>query len=270
MQVPPALPPMNNNRLPVQHNTHRYEPPAHLPQPPAVSNAQWPQDRQPYRSNAEAHPAPAPAPAPPTMTFKRAFAKPTAAGKVDHTQMRKFFPGDDEDGSSQAQDEDDAARRREPEPAPAPPPPAEQAESIIPGLHMASQEEPRTEPSQQHQSPKAKGDTPAPAAPERAPQKAGVVPTRPEEVYERLSQVGEGTYGKVYKARNTESGSLVALKRIRMEAEKDGFPITSVREIKLLQSLRHPNVVALSEMMVSKGRSNGHSHSLEREANRAG
>jgi CTD kinase subunit alpha len=74
-----------------------------------------------------------------------------------------------------------------------------------------------------------------------------------KEVYERLSQVGEGTYGKVYKARNIEDGTIVALKRIRMEAERDGFPITSVREIKLLQSLRHENVVNLAEMMVSHG-----------------
>ncbi|SCZ88524.1 BZ3500_MvSof-1268-A1-R1_Chr10-2g02988 [Microbotryum saponariae] len=82
-----------------------------------------------------------------------------------------------------------------------------------------------------------------------------VVPAAPPptEIYECLVQVGEGTYGKVYKARNTETGALVALKRIRMEAEKDGFPITAVREIKLLQSLRHSNVVNLLEMMVSKG-----------------
>ena len=79
-------------------------------------------------------------------------------------------------------------------------------------------------------------------------------PPAPKEVYERLNQVGEGTYGKVYKARNTEDGSFVALKRIRMEIEKDGFPVTSVREIKLLQSLRHPNVVMLKEMMVSSGK----------------
>lgn len=73
------------------------------------------------------------------------------------------------------------------------------------------------------------------------------------ELYERLAQVGEGTYGKVYKARRQDTGKLVALKRIRMEAEKDGFPVTAIREIKLLQSLDHPNVLKLMEMMVSKG-----------------
>ncbi|KAG5440810.1 hypothetical protein PCK2_000109 [Pneumocystis canis] len=71
-------------------------------------------------------------------------------------------------------------------------------------------------------------------------------------VYERIGQVGEGTYGKVYKARNRITNELVALKKIRMEYEKNGFPITAMREIKLLQSLKHPNVVCLLEMMVEK------------------
>jgi hypothetical protein len=73
------------------------------------------------------------------------------------------------------------------------------------------------------------------------------------ELYAIVSQVGEGTFGKVYKARNTVTNVYVALKRIRMEAERDGFPVTAMREIKLLQSLRHENVVRLYEMMVSNG-----------------
>lgn len=74
------------------------------------------------------------------------------------------------------------------------------------------------------------------------------------ELYTIVSQVGEGTFGKVYKAQNTISKLFVALKRIRMENERDGFPVTAMREIKLLQSLRHPNVVRLYEMMVSNGK----------------
>lgn len=74
--------------------------------------------------------------------------------------------------------------------------------------------------------------------------------------YNILAQVGEGTFGKVYKARNSVTGVLVALKRIRMETEKDGFPVTAMREIKLLQSLRHENIVQLYEMIVSNGKSN--------------
>ena len=73
------------------------------------------------------------------------------------------------------------------------------------------------------------------------------------DLYAIVSLVGEGTFGKVYKARNTVTKVYVALKRIRMESERDGFPVTAMREIKLLQSLRHPNIVRLYEMMVSNG-----------------
>lgn len=75
-----------------------------------------------------------------------------------------------------------------------------------------------------------------------------------DEVYVIVSQVGEGTFGKVYKAKNIITGKYVALKRIRMEAERDGFPVTAMREIKLLQSLSHENIVRLHEMMVANGK----------------
>ncbi|KAI9340842.1 kinase-like domain-containing protein [Obelidium mucronatum] len=61
--------------------------------------------------------------------------------------------------------------------------------------------------------------------------------------------VGEGTYGKVYKAINRKTNQIVALKRVRIETEKEGFPITGVREIKILTALRHENVVRLLEII---------------------
>ncbi|KAF5390655.1 hypothetical protein D9757_002769 [Collybiopsis confluens] len=80
---------------------------------------------------------------------------------------------------------------------------------------------------------------------------ATAAPVSRPDLYSIVGQVGEGTFGKVYKARNTVTNIHVALKRIRMESERDGFPVTAMREIKLLQSLRHDNVVRLYEMMVS-------------------
>lgn len=77
-----------------------------------------------------------------------------------------------------------------------------------------------------------------------------------ESVYYRKtgneSVVGSGTYGKVYKGVHVYTARGVALKKIRMEGERDGFPVTATREIKLLQSLNHTNVVALQEVMVEK------------------
>lgn len=90
-------------------------------------------------------------------------------------------------------------------------------------------------------------DGPAPLMPLTQPARA-----MPTELYTRIAQVGEGTYGQVFKARSEQTGIFVALKKIRMEAEKDGFPITAMREIKLLQMLRHPNVVRLHEMMTAR------------------
>ena len=73
-----------------------------------------------------------------------------------------------------------------------------------------------------------------------------------DEAYEIVAQVGEGTYGQVYKASAERSGALVALKKIRMETAREGFPVTSMREMKLLQLLRHENVIRLHETMTSR------------------
>lgn len=137
------------------------------------------------------------------------------------------------------------ARRLPLPPPPPPPPPIEQTKLLSPDPIPEASLNP-VEASQPPPVTPSVAPTPIPSIVE--PQ-----PPRPTELYERLVQVGEGTYGKVYKAKNVETGNLVALKRIRMEAEKDGFPVTAVREIKLLQNLRHPNVVDLVEMLVSKG-----------------
>ncbi|TLS25429.1 hypothetical protein PpBr36_07403 [Pyricularia pennisetigena] len=68
--------------------------------------------------------------------------------------------------------------------------------------------------------------------------------------YEVLGKLGEGTFGEVHKARSKKTGAIVALKKIIMHNEKDGFPITALREIKLLKLLSHPNVLRLEDMAV--------------------
>lgn len=61
--------------------------------------------------------------------------------------------------------------------------------------------------------------------------------------FKRTGKLGEGTYGIVYKAINTETGQTVALKRIRLESEDEGVPCTAIREISLLKELDHENIV---------------------------
>lgn len=52
-----------------------------------------------------------------------------------------------------------------------------------------------------------------------------------------------GTYGVVYKARDVTTNQIVALKKIRLEAEDEGVPSTAIREISLLKELKDDNIV---------------------------
>ncbi|KAI3410105.1 Cyclin-dependent kinase 12 [Globodera pallida] len=70
--------------------------------------------------------------------------------------------------------------------------------------------------------------------------------------YRIIEQVGEGTYGQVYKASDAQTGRMVALKKVRLENEKEGFPITAVREIKILRQLDHPNIVKLLDIVTDR------------------
>ncbi|XP_018334512.1 cyclin-dependent kinase 12 isoform X1 [Agrilus planipennis] len=72
------------------------------------------------------------------------------------------------------------------------------------------------------------------------------------DVFEVITQIGEGTYGQVYKARDMQTSEMVALKKVRLENEKEGFPITAVREIKILRQLNHKNIVNLREIVTDK------------------
>ena len=57
------------------------------------------------------------------------------------------------------------------------------------------------------------------------------------EEYEKLEKIGEGTYGKVFRARDRRTGRIVALKKTRLEMEEEGVPSTALREVSLLQIL---------------------------------
>ncbi|KAL8052719.1 hypothetical protein ABFX02_05G024000 [Erythranthe guttata] len=68
--------------------------------------------------------------------------------------------------------------------------------------------------------------------------------------FERLNKIDEGTYGVVYRARDKKSGEIVALKKVKMEKEREGFPLTALREINILLSFDHPSIVDVKEVVV--------------------
>jgi serine/threonine protein kinase len=81
-----------------------------------------------------------------------------------------------------------------------------------------------------------------------------------DETYERfesryevleMALLGEGTYGKVYKAKCVSSGRAVALKKMKLDSEEEGVPSTAIREIALLKELSHENVVELLDVFCS-------------------
>jgi len=71
---------------------------------------------------------------------------------------------------------------------------------------------------------------------------------------EKDKPVGEGTYGAVYRALDNHSKRIVAIKRVKMDHEDEGLPSTAIREIAVLKTADHPNVVKLLDVACSPGR----------------
>ena len=79
----------------------------------------------------------------------------------------------------------------------------------------------------------------------------GWVP-RPADSFEKLDKIGQGTYSTVYRARDLETGKMVAMKKVRfvnMDPESVRF---MAREINILRKLDHPNVMKLECLVTSK------------------
>uniref|UniRef100_A0A8D0FI90 cyclin-dependent kinase n=1 Tax=Strix occidentalis caurina TaxID=311401 RepID=A0A8D0FI90_STROC len=73
-----------------------------------------------------------------------------------------------------------------------------------------------------------------------------------DQQYECVAEIGEGAYGKVFKARDLKNGGrFVALKRVRVQTSEEGMPLSTIREVAVLRHLEtfeHPNVVRLFDV----------------------
>jgi len=74
---------------------------------------------------------------------------------------------------------------------------------------------------------------------------------RSVECYEKLNLIDEGSYGIVYRARDKQTNEVVALKRLKLTQEQNGFPQTSLREIYSLLDTRHTNIVDVREIVTT-------------------
>ncbi|KAG9509024.1 Cyclin-dependent kinase 11B, partial [Fragariocoptes setiger] len=77
----------------------------------------------------------------------------------------------------------------------------------------------------------------------------GIDGCRSVDEFSFIHKIEEGTYGVVFKATNKRTGENVALKRLKIEAGQDGFPITSLREVNTLLKARHPHIINVQEIV---------------------
>ena len=64
-----------------------------------------------------------------------------------------------------------------------------------------------------------------------------------------MNKIDEGAYGVVYRAKDKKTGNIVAIKKLKLEREKEGFPITALRELSTLISLKHLNIINVQEVV---------------------
>ncbi|WWC87672.1 uncharacterized protein L201_002563 [Kwoniella dendrophila CBS 6074] len=70
--------------------------------------------------------------------------------------------------------------------------------------------------------------------------------------YDLGAKLGEGTFGVVTKGVEIATKRVIALKKLITHNPRDGVSVTTVREIKILKSLNHPNVVPILNMVVER------------------
>ena len=71
--------------------------------------------------------------------------------------------------------------------------------------------------------------------------------------YIHLNKIHEGVYGIVFRAQDTITDEIYAIKKVKLMRDNErGFPITSIREINLLRSLDHENIVKLKEIVTGE------------------
>mmetsp|Transcript_24179 Transcript_24179/g.83086 ORF Transcript_24179/g.83086 Transcript_24179/m.83086 type:complete len:665 (+) Transcript_24179:375-2369(+) len=99
-------------------------------------------------------------------------------------------------------------------------------------------------------------DVPVMALPGDADVERPTLPIHAINIYDTLGELGKGQFGVVSQAvRRKSSGGreVVAIKMLKFDFDKEGFPLEALREITLLSSLRHPNIVRMHAVACDAG-----------------
>ena len=70
--------------------------------------------------------------------------------------------------------------------------------------------------------------------------------------YEKISKLGSGAYGSVYKAIMKKNQKIVAIKRIKISLDTEGIPSSALREISILRNLRHENIIKILDVVATE------------------
>ncbi|GMP30651.1 hypothetical protein CsSME_00005222 [Camellia sinensis var. sinensis] len=79
----------------------------------------------------------------------------------------------------------------------------------------------------------------------------GWLPLRSDS-FEKLDKIGQGTYSSVYRAREVETGRIVALKKVRFDTYQPESVMFMAREITILRRLDHPNIMKLEGLITNR------------------
>ena len=100
----------------------------------------------------------------------------------------------------------------------------------------------------------SKAQSDSPTEPAKGQELAERLNEETKQKYVKDKKLGEGTYAIVYLGHlKADSSSLVAIKKIKVNTEyRDGLSMDAIREVKYLQELSHPNIIALHAVFSSK------------------
>lgn len=70
--------------------------------------------------------------------------------------------------------------------------------------------------------------------------------------YLGIEKLGKGTFGSVYKAQKLGTNEFYAIKKIKLDVDREGIPSTALREISILKSVNHPNIVKIHDINIGE------------------